>query len=112
MPNDGRTSVTNTRALKNSDRVTYSEVQLQPKDSLDLVWDWIKGVFVPTPRPLSPLEQLLSPEGAKMEEGMFRMLREKVAKDRFGDTGNYEEYLRIRGMTYDELTEYLESQQK
>lgn len=105
MPNTGDSRVTSDRALDNSTRVTGGEPQIQPKSMGDIIWDWITGVFAPTP----PGTELLSEEGAAAEYGAWRLLREQAARKHLQD-GDIQEYRRVRRMGYDELMDHLDAQ--
>lgn len=105
MPNNTGSRVTQERALDKSNRVTGGEPQIRPKSVGDMIWDWITGVFAPTP----PGTELLSEEGAAAEYGAWRVLREKAARKHLQD-GDYQEYRRVRRMSYDELMDHLDAQ--
>lgn len=68
---------------------------------LSFLWSWVKGVFLP--KVPGSVEPLLSPEGAEMQCGAMEALRERVAKDVLAETGDAEEYYRIRHLTMEEF---------
>jgi hypothetical protein len=63
------------------------------------LWSLITAIFEKTPPLISDLEPLASEEGAAMEFGALQMLQNRVATDVLNDTGDIEEYYRIKGLT-------------
>jgi hypothetical protein len=63
------------------------------------LWSLITAIFEKTPPLISDLEPLASEEGAGMEFGALQMLQNRVATDVLNDTGDVDEYYRIRGLT-------------
>ena len=70
-------------------------------------WDWLKGVFGKEPPVVGELDPLLSPKGAEAERSMVDILKAKKATECLNDTGNTDEYYRIKGLsTKDFLKEF------
>lgn len=63
------------------------------------LWSLITAIFEKTPPLISDLEPLASEEGAAMEFGALEMLQNRVATDVLNETGDTDEYYRIRGLT-------------
>jgi hypothetical protein len=63
------------------------------------LWSLITAAFEKTPPIISDLEPLASEEGAAAEYGAIQMLQNRVATDVLNDTGDTDEYYRIRGLT-------------
>ncbi|HET7636513.1 MAG TPA: hypothetical protein VFK93_02420 [Candidatus Limnocylindria bacterium] len=63
------------------------------------LWSLITAAFEKTPPIISDLEPLASEEGAAAEYGAIQMLQNRVAVDVLNETGDTDEYYRIKGLT-------------
>jgi hypothetical protein len=61
------------------------------------IWGWLKGVFLH--RLVGAVEPLASEEGAAAELGQLQSMQDAVAKEVLGQTGDTDEFSRIKGLS-------------
>ncbi len=95
----------NCSGLNDCDRAGGATVAAAGASIAAAIWGWVKGWGARMPPVIGQLEPLLSKEGAAAQRGLAEALKEKFAKDRLAETGDTEEYYRIREMPLDEFLE-------
>jgi hypothetical protein len=63
------------------------------------IWAWLKGVFSKVPRVLGGLEPLASEDAVPAIRGEIASWQDTVAKTVMRDTGNYDEFSRIKNLS-------------